>query len=182
MQISSGLSIKVRGVGSCVFRCLQPGDVSALYIDSLNAERRYIETKADLMTVESQRKYVQQVAASPDSAIAGLLVDGSLLVASAGMQKLRAREATLGIFVFDGWRRLGLGKTAVWVACEMLTRLTGTARYAAGMKKDNISSLKSFLSCGFWQTSEAGGCYQVACTAKELHRPEIIDPDYSWYG
>ena len=172
----------VRGVGPCVFRCLQPGDVSELYIDSLNAERRYLETKPELMTVESQRKYVQQMAASPDSAIAGLLVDGSRLVASAGMQRLRAGEATLGIFVFDGWRRLGLGKTGVWAACEMITRLTGTVCYAAGMKKDNISSLKSFLSCGFRQTGEAGGCYQVACTMKELRRPEIVDPDYRWCG
>jgi RimJ/RimL family protein N-acetyltransferase len=182
MKIPFGLQMTVDSVGCCLSRWLKPHDVSHLYIDSLNAEKYYVETKAKLTTMESQKNYVQNVAASKDSAIAGLFVDGVYLVASAGMQKLQTSEATLGIFVFDGWRGLGLGKTIVWATCQIITRLTGITCYAAGMKKDNASSLKSFLGCGFRQVSEADGCCQVACTTKELRRPGVIDADYKWCG
>ena len=69
---------------------------------------------------------------------------------------------------------MGLGKTLVWASTYLFYECTRIEWFGAGMAKENVSSLKSFLSCGFTQVYEDEESCRVLLNYSELIKPEFI--------
>ncbi|WP_028584663.1 GNAT family N-acetyltransferase [Desulfogranum mediterraneum] len=152
-------------------RCLKQDDVTSQYINALNNEKKYLETKPVKITQEGQREYVGNVVDSCSNVLAGLFRGGELIGTSGG-QFSESGDATIGIFLFDDWRRKNLGAVLVWMMCEFVRREFGAGIMRAGMKKENKPSLGSFLHCGFEIASARDEQYSVMLEQYKLKVPK----------
>ena len=67
-----------------------------------------------------------------------------------GYRNLDEEIAQIGIFIFsEDYRGLGLEKTLVWCSVYLINKCSNSTFFGAGMHISNISSFKSFRSCGF---------------------------------
>lgn len=147
-----------------IFRTLTPQDVDMEYVIALREERTFIINRTDDITMEYQRKYVNNILVSDNDTIYGLF-SGGKLIGTAGIQNLSSDEnknhkmklavgstsnCTLGIFVLgDSMKGRGYGKALVWASCYFSYYQLGITFFEASMLKHNIPSLKAFLACGF---------------------------------
>ena len=129
-------------------RCMQPDDVNQVYVESLNNENKYLETKPDRVTIEFQRKYIGDTLLSNDRLLLCFFYKGDL-IGTSGSQAISSNEFSLGIFIFDDWRGRGFGSILVWMACRFLIQEFNVLTVKAGMEIDNHASLKSFLKQEF---------------------------------
>ena len=169
---------------NCEFRALNESDINQDYVSGLKEQKKYIENIPIHVSISSQKKYVNDILDSKNDTICGLFINNEL-VGTAGVQSsitfLKYIEvpakyvATIGIFVFNkSYRKMGLGKTLVWAATYLFHNFTQSEWYGAGMKKENIPSMKSFISCGFRQVFEDEENCKVALHYSELTKPEFI--------
>ena len=170
---------------NCVFRILCESDVSKNYLDGLKRQNEYIENISADLTISKQKKYIQKILLSKSDTIFGLFINREL-VGTAGVQlsnsflkyiKVPAENvATIGIFLFNkNFRRRGLGKALVWSATHLFNYSTKAEWFGAGMKKRNIPSLKSFLSCGYKNINEDKNNCHVLINYSDLIKPNNID-------
>jgi len=81
----------------------------------------------------------------------------------------------IGIFIFySSFRGVGFGKTLVWAATYLLHASDNTCWFGAGMKKNNVSSLMSFLSCGYKGVSSEEGSVRVMLIFAALQAPKFV--------
>jgi hypothetical protein len=168
----------------CEFRSLQPEDVSPHYIKGLTNDSPYILGVPDLVTVESQQAYINQILSSRDDSINGLFVSGKLIGTSGTQLSVDfvkfhdgsfGKLNNIGIFIFDpGFRGVGFGKTLVWAATYCLHASNNTYWFAAGMKRDNTPSLMSFLSSGYKQIRNEEESVRVMLNFAELKAPKFV--------
>ncbi len=163
------------GGDQMVFRSIGENDVTADYVEGLRRQDRFLENRSASVTLESQKAYVRRIAESEHDALFGLYLN-DLLVATSGAQDIRPGDAAkIGIFVFSGaLRGRGFGKSLVWSACVLVNRVWRTDSFSAGMKKENVPSLKSFLACGFAVTGENEHSFAVGIGSKDLKMPDHI--------
>jgi len=185
MDLGRSLLFRIKDA-SCEFRTINEIDVSQEYIDGLNEQNEYIENIPGEVSFYSQKKYIKDIINSKNDSICGLFFDGEL-VGTAGIQlslsesrildtvAQKAKLVTIGIFVFNkSYRGMGLGKTLVWAVTYLFHNFTKSEWFGAGMEKENIPSLKSFLSCGFKQVYEDEENYKVLLNYSGLIKPEFI--------
>lgn len=174
----------------CVFRTLSPEDVSQSYINSLKKTRGLIENVSEDIDIEWQQSYIKKILRSPFDTICGLFID-SELIGTSRIQNLsvdgiatRAIElaqgytygCTLGILVLgEVSRGKGYGGALVWAACYLANDCCGVETFEASIKKGNIASLKSFLTCGFQVKEESTDGVNVQVKIGELVKPEFIE-------
>lgn len=154
-------------------RCLMPSDVNESYIESLNNEQKYLESKDRLVTTESQKQYISTINCSECCLIFGLFRRDEL-IATTGCQTVSGVEFTVGVFVFDKWRGQGFGKVLIWMACTLLNQVLNVVEFRAGMKIDNQPSLICFLSCGFSIIEANVTDYKVLLSISNLKKPESL--------
>ena len=169
---------------NCEFRTLHGSDVSKEYVDGLKQQTKYIMNIPKNVSISSQKKYVKDILCSKDDTICGLFINNKL-VGTAGVQSSRSfllsnkvtteYVATIGIFLFNKrYRGMGLGKTLVWAATYLFHNASKLEWFGSGMAKENIPSLKSFLSCGFRKNYEDKENCKVLLNYSELTKPRFI--------
>ncbi len=169
---------------SCELRNLHPVDVSSEYIDGLKRQNKYLMNVPQDVSLESQKNYIKKILFSKENSICGIFINGGL-VGTSGVQfsgnvskyidASTEKIATMGIFLFDQQiRGTGFGKTLVWASTYLLHYCTGMEWFGAGMEKENIPSLKSFLSCGFKRANADNEGVKVFLNYTDLIKPEII--------
>ena len=198
MELEKYVTFKINDL-KCEFRTLNELDVSQEYIDALE-ENEFIENIPTKLSLPKQKKYINEILSRDRETICGLYVD-SKLVGSCGIQtyttflhKFDTRAlnlGTVGIFIFNNnYKGLGLGKVLLWASIYLLHDCYQTEWFTAGMLKENIASLKTFLSCGFKQVEftlsqkllvsnktfidDNLEVYNVLLNYSELKRPEFI--------
>ena len=183
MELDKSLFFKVNEM-DCEFRTLNDSDVSKKYVDGLKEQTKYIINIPKNVSICSQKKYVRDVLCSKDDTIFGLFINNKL-VGTAGIQSstlyLQYIEvpakfvATIGIFLFDkNYRGMKLGTTLVWATTYLYSNCVQVEWFGAGMEKENIPSMKSFLSCGFKQIYEVKENFRVLINNSELTKPRFI--------
>lgn len=153
-----------------LIKCIQPADVNNEYVNSLNNEKKYLETKSDCVTIFNQKKYVRDLLLTSDRLLLGLFYQKEL-IGTSGCQFINSKESSLGILIFDRWRGRGFGKLLVWMACSFLIKEANVSILRAGMKIDNLASLDSFLKCGFSITETSVTHYYVVVDGRHLKLP-----------
>lgn len=156
-----------------LIKCVQPNDVNLDYVNSLNNEKKYLETKSDWITIPDQKKYVVETIIAFDRMLLGLFYRNEL-IGTSGSQAINCNEFSLGIFLFDSWRGRGFGKILVWMASRFLIQGINGLILRAGMKIDNHTSLNSFLKCGFSLTETSETHYSVVLDSRHLKLPGEI--------
>ena len=156
-----------------LIKCIQPNDVNLTYVNSLNNEKKYLETKSDCVTISDQKKYVIETIFAIDRLLLGIFYRNEL-IGTSGSQAISCNEFSLGIFIFDAWRGRGFGKILVWMASRFLIQEINGLILRAGMKIDNHSSLSSFLKCGFSLTETSETHYSVVLDSRHLKLPGEI--------
>jgi GNAT superfamily N-acetyltransferase len=183
MELGKSAFFKINNM-NCEFRILHVSDVSKEYVDGLKEQTKYIINIPKNVSISSQKKYVKDVLCSKDDTICGLFINNKL-VGTAGIQSstlyLQYIEvpakfvATIGIFLFDkDYRGMKLGRALVWAAIYLYHNCVQVEWFGAGMEKENIPSLKSFLSCGFNQVYKDEVNCRVLINYSELTKPEFI--------
>jgi len=189
MKLENKLKFNIRN-SEYIFRTLTREDVSQSYVNALKKTRGLIENVPEDINIEWQQSYIKEILLSPCNTIYGLFLD-SELIGTAGIQNLavegiptRAIEmaagytysCTMGIFILGEMSRgKGYGKTLVWAACYLVNNSCGVEIFEAGVKKNNIPSLKSFLTCGFKVTKEGADSVNVEVKIGELVKPDFVE-------
>jgi len=160
----------------CLFKTLTINDVTESYIEGLKNQKRYLVNNPEEINIKWQQDYIKKILILKEDTICGLFIN-NILVGTAGLQNLnKDKSVTLGIFVFDNkLRGKGYGKILVWCSCHLTNNCMNFNYFGAGMEKNNIPSLKSFLSCGFKIIDENEKYYEVKLNIEELQKPKNID-------
>ena len=185
MDLGRSLLFKIKDT-NCEFRTINETDVSQEYIDGLKEENKYIENIPANVSFSMQKKYIKKIIDSKNNTICGLILDGAL-VGTAGIQLSDSdssaqdsnnefkKLSNIGIFIFSkNYRGKGLGKTLVWAATYLFHNVSKLEWFGAGMEKENIPSLKSFISCGFKQVDKGEESYKVLLNYSGLVKPKFI--------
>ena len=161
---------------SCEYRTLTINDVTESYIQGLRNQSQFLENRTSDITIAQQQDYIKNILFSDFDTICGLFVE-SELTGTSGIQDIRKDGfTTMGIFVFEEkLRDRGYGKTLVWCSCKFLSTFHDITEIAAGVKKINTPSLKSFLSCGFKIAKENADNYLLKLNCENLIKPSIIN-------
>jgi len=198
MELEKYVTFKINDL-KYEFRTLNELDVSQEYIDALE-ENEFIENIPTKLSIPKQKKYINEILSRDRETICGLYVD-TKLIGSCGIQtyttflhnidKHALKVGTVGIFIFNNnYKGLGIGKALLWASIYLLHECSQTEWFTAGMLKENIASLKTFLSCGFKQVEftlsqkllvsnktfidDNLKIYNVLLNYSELKKPEFI--------
>jgi len=183
MELNKSISFKIYDL-ICEFKTLHNVDVKKEYVDGLREQTEYIENIPADVSISKQQKYIQEILLSEGDTICGLFINNKL-VGTAGIQSstlfLQYIEvpakfvAMIGIFLFDkNYRGMKLGTTLVWAATYLYHNCVQVEWFGAGMEKENIPSLKSFLSCGYRKIYEDKENCKVLLNYSELTKPRFI--------
>lgn len=165
----------VVGRQASLFRNIVPEDVTQSYIDALMSQKRFISNNPENIDINWQQNYIRNILMSKHDTICGLFIK-SKLIGTSGIQGIRKdRRTNIGIFVLEETLRgKGYGKTLVWSSCFTVNKCFGIDYFMAGMRKENLPSMKAFLACGFEIVYEDERKYEVGVTLDQLHRPESV--------
>lgn len=188
MKIPGHLQFSVNGEKH-IFRTLEPQDIDMAYVLALRQQIAFIENRTNDITIECQRKYVNNILESEIDTICGLF-SGSQLIGTSGIQNLsrdkgknrKIRMAvgstpncTLGVFVLnDLMRGRGYGKALVWSSCYLSYCQLGINLFEASVRKQNIESLKAFIACGFKISEESEVGANLELKVNELVQPKHV--------
>jgi len=189
MKIPRHLEFSVNGE-RYIFRNIFPQDVDMDYVNALRKERLFIENRTDDITIEYQQKYINSILESESDTICGLF-SGSKLIGTAGIQNLSCDHSknrkmkmavgstyntTVGIFILsDLMKGKGYGKILLWASCYLSYCQFGTISIEASMLRQNVSSRKVFLACGFKISAESEAGFNLKLKVDtELVKPECI--------
>lgn len=159
------------------------------YVLALRQQTSFIENRTDDITIECQRKYVNDILESEIDTICGLF-SGSQLIGTSGIQNLSrdrsknrkirmavssTSNCTLGVLVLnDLMRGRGYGKALVWSSCYLSYSQIGISLFEASVLKQNVASLKAFVACGFKIGEESEVGTNLELEVAELMQPESV--------
>jgi len=174
MELNHKLVFKIES-DIAEFRCLKPTDGDSSYIVGLKNQPGFINYNPKSITLKKQQDYVYKIGKSQTDIICGLFIN-SILIGTAGIQTQLTEHPTIGIFIFHKDKRgKGLGKTILWSGSYLINQSIGIKYINANMDKNNIPSLKSFLSCGYKIIEENMSEYWVGIDEKDLLKPTFIN-------
>lgn len=176
MELGKSLHFICHGA-KCEFRTLGINDVTEAYVEGLRQQKKYLENNPCDTNKNIQQEYIKRIIDSENDTICGLFVD-SVLIGTAGIQNIFCKGeciTTFGIFIFSqNFRGKGYGKTLVWASAFLVNACNGVTRFGAGMEKQNMPSLKCFLSSGFKKVFEDDKLIKVELNYKHLKVTEFI--------
>jgi len=183
MELDRYLAFSLRAE-KCQFRVMLPHEVTESYIVGLREQGQYLENANKKISLPEQSNYVARILESPDDLLMGLFVEGKL-VGTSGIQTFAepcqegisndASYATMGVFVFNpSDRGKGYGKTMIWAGVYLLSSTLRISTFRAGMERQNISSFRTFLSCGFRKYEEVGSTFKLSLMIDLLKKPAFI--------
>jgi RimJ/RimL family protein N-acetyltransferase len=185
MHFNTVLSFNIDG-NRYYYRCLSEEDVNSTYINGLNNENKYLVNVPPKATIETQKKYIKRILLSKDQSICGLFLNEEL-IASAGIQYCYSKAfikgtsvtdsnlATHGRFVFEEENRgKGYGKTLIWATVAYINRTKGTQWFGGGIKRDNVASIKSDLSCGYEIIHRGSDIVKLAVHVDNVKHPKVV--------
>ena len=162
-------------------RDLNEAHVSQEYVDGLVKERTFIETISNGHDIQKQKDYVRKINESNDSIILGLF-SNEKLIGTSGIQTNFKQNmiasfpvSTIGMIIFDNdFRGKGLGKVIVWSSIKLISKVTSSKKFGAGMRQDNLASYKSFISLGFEEVNQDDIYFYLYLDIKNLIKPQEI--------
>ncbi|MDP2685119.1 MAG: GNAT family N-acetyltransferase [bacterium] len=162
-------------LGNCEFRTISEKDISEDYLMGLREESKYIKYIPENVNRTAQAQYIRDIIDSERNTICGLFLN-SELIGTAGIQNIsEGQKVSIGFLLFNKTLRgNGFGKVLVWASCFLTNSDKMSTVFFAGMKKENLASLKACLSCGFIVNSESLDAYIVELLFKDLQIPTII--------
>jgi len=176
----------ISGDHECEVRTIHENDVNNAYVNGLRNQKKYLKNIPKKINKSSQKEYVARMVLSKQDTLLGLFIDGGL-VASAGIQLSLSdlflaktvadlnEIATVGVFIYDNtFRGEGLGKSLVWASTYLFNECTQIKWFGAGMEKENIPSLQSFISCGYLIDSQDDVYYRVILNVSDIIMPTQI--------
>ena len=184
----SNNKIKINSNYTYELKTIQPSDVTEKYMLSL--ENFYIETAKNIKYLEELRNNVKEKNLSDDYYLFGLYFKKNLIASTGITLNLNKRNvwndliikidnedlASIGILIHDdNFKNLGLSKILIWSACILCNSETSQSNFCAGMKKENIKSIKSFLSIGFEIFREYEENVQLYLNLKNIIQPKEIN-------
>ena len=183
MELAEYLEFYLRAE-KCQFRVLLPHEVTESYLVGLREQQKYLINTKKKITLPEQSAYVARILESSDNLLFGFFVEGEL-VGTSGIQTCGesgqdrifsdSSYATMGIFVFNMSNRgEGYGKAMIWAGVYLLSSILKTNSFRAGMEKQNIPSLRTFLSCGFQKYEEVGDTFKLSLVIDQLKKPEFV--------
>jgi hypothetical protein len=184
MELEKNIIFKFNDL-RCEFRTLNESDITEEYVNGLNKYNENIINIQNHVSISSQKKYINDVLHSKGDTIFGFFVNNEL-VGTAGIQsspsfqqsiKFPAKDfSSIGLFIFNKkFRKTGLGKILVWATTYLYSNCTQKEWFSAGMKIKNISSLKSFLGCGYRKIFQDEIDCIVFLHIAEFKTPEFIN-------
>jgi RimJ/RimL family protein N-acetyltransferase len=137
-------------------RCLEEGDVNQAWISWFadSDTQRFIAAARKPVTLESQRAYVRDTAASADSLVLGLLDEDGTLCATSGVQGVGAeypKGPWMGCLVAPSRRGRGIGTLIASSVPRFLAEHCGCRQVFAGIDAHNARSVAAFAASGFQQ-------------------------------
>jgi hypothetical protein len=182
MELAATLLFEAKQM-ACEFRPLNQADVTHEYVEGLKESQAILKRVSAKVSMRSQQKYINRIKASKNEIIYGLFFNKELVGTSGvqvsrnflnGLINVEDGAATIGILLFHKrYIGLGFGKFLVWASALLFHKSARTNWFGADMTRDNIPSLKSFLSCGFRRFDEDDRLLKVA-----LHFPELVKPSF----
>ena len=182
MELEKSIFFKINTF-ACKFRSLNESDVTEKYIDGLREQKEYLENAPISLSVSGQKKYINDMIVSEGDTICGLFLNQELVGSTRVQLTTDFSEyvddpedyvAAIGIFFSieitetSAWVKLLSGQ---WrVSSTIPLRLIGLVRD----RQQNISPLKSFLSCGTRKVYEDKEILRVLLHFYELMKPDCI--------
>ncbi len=137
-----------------MIRNITPEDVTIDYIDWLNDPiiNKYLEVRHILVTLETQKTFIDQVNKSTDTYIFGIFVDGNRMVGTVKLGPVDSNERSggLGILIGDSnyWGK-GIATEVIKILCAEFQSANLLQKVIAGAAEANVGSIKAFERNGF---------------------------------
>ena len=156
-----------------VLRNIDPDDVSENYVSWLNnpSINRFLEVRNSLVTLSTQKSFLEEVNQSKDSCLFGIFTMNGTLIGTTKVGPINAthRIAPLGILIGNSeYHGRGFGSESVNAVCSLFKENQLLRKINAGVMSANIASIRTFEKSGF---SREG------CRIKQLldHNGEYTD-------
>lgn len=165
-------------------RYLTVNDVSDVYVRWLNDPEvnRYLETRHEMQTHDTCRRFVSQCIEDPGSHLFGIFTkDGDEHIGNAKIGFVNQLYKRAQISLFIGKKELwgkGLSTEVIAGVTEFGFRTLGLQRLEAGCYEDNLGSLRAFLKVGYVVEGFArrhvivegrrSGCFSLGILADEF--------------
>lgn len=140
----------------CQLRAATPADAAGVYASFCltHEQTDFLLTYPDenTLTVEKEREYLAETAASADEIEICAIVDGEIVgtagISAVGRQEKRRHRAEFGISIDRAYWGLGIGR-ALTLACIECARTAGYAQLELDVVAENTSALALYRSVGF---------------------------------
>jgi ribosomal-protein-alanine N-acetyltransferase len=129
-------------------------DVSMAYIGWLSNPivNQFLEVRHQTVTLDSQKKFVDEINSSTDSYIFGIHLNDNLMVGTikVGPINIFHKSAQIGILVgATEYHGKGIGTEAIGSVCSAFKNAKLVRKANAGVLSPNLGSLKAFEKNGF---------------------------------
>ena len=137
-----------------VLRNIASVDVSTDYVGWLNNPtiNQFLEVRHQEITLESQKKFVDDVNSSTDSSLFGIFLRGSLMVGTIKIGPINPfhRSAQIGILIGAlEYHGKGIATEAIGGLCSAFKNANLVRKANAGVLYPNLGSIKAFEKNGF---------------------------------
>jgi ribosomal-protein-alanine N-acetyltransferase len=137
-----------------ILRNISPDEVTENYVSWLNnpSINRFLEVRNSLVTLRTQKNFVEEVNSSKDSCLFGIFTLDNTLIGTTkiGPINFTHRTASLGILIgASEYHGLGFGSSAINTACNLFQENGLLRKINAGVMSANIASVRAFEKSGF---------------------------------
>jgi ribosomal-protein-alanine N-acetyltransferase len=113
---------------------------------------KFMEVKNTLVSIESQRDFINGINLSPNSLIFGIFTESGLLIGSikCGPISFEEKSAEIGLMIGDKdyWGK-GIGTESIRLICEFARTELNLTYLTAGVYSKNTGSFRAFKTNGF---------------------------------
>lgn len=149
-------TVTLKNGAPCQLRGATAADAAGVYASFCLTHKQtdFLLTYPDenTLTVEKEREYLAETAASTDEIEICAIVDGGIVgtagINAVGRQEKRRHRAEFGISIDRAYWELGIGR-ALTLACIECARTAGYAQLELDVVAENTSALALYKSAGF---------------------------------
>lgn len=140
-----------------LLRAVTPADVGARYCAWLNDPtiNRFLETRHEVQTLDSVRRYVEAMRADPRQNFWAICVEaGARHIGNIKLGPINAAHGHADVSVFlgekDCWGH-GYATEAIALVARFAFQTLQLNKLKAGAYRENVASIRAFEKCGFRQ-------------------------------
>ena len=135
-------------------RNFMPDEVSREYLDWLVNPRvnRFLEVRHERVTLESQKKFIEEINASGNSSIFGIYLNHKTMVGTIKVGPINVIHQTAPIGILIGEEQhygKGIATASIGALCDTLFKSSKLRKVNAGVVSENLGSLRAFEKNGF---------------------------------